>query len=451
MAPPERQNEPLIPAWGSSSAPRLLIIGAGSRGNAYARAVKESTNGIIVAVAEPVVFQRRNLGRKYIWGEDGPKEGQEFSGWKEYLDYEQQRRERAERGENVPDGVDGVFVCTLDTMHEEIIIALAPLNLHIMSEKPLATTLKSCLNIFRSLQPEGPARPPRKVFSIGHVLRYSPHNILLRKLVREERLLGDLLSIEHTEPVGWWHFSHSYVSAKKIYNERHLQQGITGWPVMIVVPDIENCIKKDGQLGAEAELMVRLGEDYHANTPVDEVDGRPWFGRCVYEADNDVCDDQFVTMTWEDDPLRPTADVDAAARLTGRGAKTATLHMIAFTESQCERRGRIYGTKGEIEYDSQVIRVHDFRTGRTKTHHPHQPGGGHGGGDDGLTKQYVSAIDAVKNQGMNVEGAQNTYIGCSLEEMIRSHAMVFAAEEARRDKQVVDWVEWWRHNVEEQL
>lgn len=195
----------------SSSPPRLLVIGGGSRGNAYARAVKESTNGLIVAVAEPLELQRRQLGRKYIWGNAGPKEGQEFCGWREYLDYELRRRRLAESGKDVPQGVDGIFVCTLDTMHEEIIIALAPLNLHVMSEKPLATTMQSCLNIYRALRPQGPACSPEKVFSVGHVLRYSPHNMLLRQLLVEQRVIGDIVSIEHTEPVGWWHFSHSYV------------------------------------------------------------------------------------------------------------------------------------------------------------------------------------------------------------------------------------------------
>jgi predicted dehydrogenase len=49
------------------------------------------------------------------------------------------------------------------------------------------------------------------IFGICHVLRYSPHNMLLRHLVREKEVVGDILSIEHCEPVGWWHFSHSYV------------------------------------------------------------------------------------------------------------------------------------------------------------------------------------------------------------------------------------------------
>ncbi len=195
----------------SSSPPRLLVIGAGSRGNAYARAVKESTNGLIVAVAEPLEFQRRQFGRRYIWGDAGPKESAEFCGWREYLDYELQRRRLAESGKDVPQGIDGIFVCTLDTMHEEIVVAFAPLNLHIMCEKPLATTMQSCLNIYRALRPKGPACSPEKVFSVGHVLRYSPHNMLLHKLLVEEGVIGEIVSIEHTEPVGWWHFSHSYV------------------------------------------------------------------------------------------------------------------------------------------------------------------------------------------------------------------------------------------------
>ena len=195
--------------------PRLLIIGAGARGNAYARAVTESTTASIVAVAEPIQHKREALGRKYIWGTAGqpaPGQGQSFDGWIEFAQYEQRRRKKqAVDGEgSVPLGVDGVFICTLDETHVEIIVGLAPLGLHVMSEKPLATTLGDCLKISRSLQPN-PEEPPAQIFAVGHVLRYSPHNILLRKLLLEDDVIGDVISVEHTEPVGWWHFSHSYV------------------------------------------------------------------------------------------------------------------------------------------------------------------------------------------------------------------------------------------------
>ena len=199
---------------------------------------------------------------------------------------------------------------------------------------------------------------------------------------------------------------------------------------------------------AQQRLRARLAADYDKCTPQAEIDRRPWFGRCVYESDNDVCDDQVVTIKWEDDPLPADHQRDMASRLQGRGAKTASFHMTAFTEKRCERRGRIYGSKGEIEYDSQLIKVYDFATEETRTFHPHQRGSGHGGGDAGLAEQYVEAVDAVKHQGTSVQEAQKLHVGCSLEEVVRSHAMVFAAEEARKQEKVVDWAQWWRLKVE---
>ena len=193
-----------------SSNPRLVIIGAGARGNAYAEAITNSGKGRIVAVADPIPFKRESLGRKYIWGNGNPVGDQAFEDWKDFLRYEQHQRQKRKDGEPSSAGVDGVFICTLDEMHAEIITALAPLELHIMCEKPLATTLSDCLKIHRSLQPAA-TEPPKKVFSIGHVLHYSPHNMLLRKLLLEDNVIGEVLSVEHTEPIGWWHFSHSYV------------------------------------------------------------------------------------------------------------------------------------------------------------------------------------------------------------------------------------------------
>ncbi|KAI9717318.1 MAG: hypothetical protein M1812_004845 [Candelaria pacifica] len=512
------------------SGPRILIIGAGSRGNAYARAIKDSTNGVVAAVAEPVDFKREALGRKYIWADTSPSEGQHFRDWKDFLYWEVDRRKSVEDGNNTVEGVDGVFVCTLDESHAEIITGLAPLNLHILSEKPLATTLQDCVDIYGSLLPKEGA--PSSIFAIGHVLRYSPHNMLLRRLLLEDEVIGETMSIEHTEPVGWWHFSHSYVrgnwrkesktapslltkschdidlllwllcspppgsdqpphlpsfltstgslvhfkrsrkpalaagstnclscpaerdciySAKQIYHEQHLMKGNTQWPIKIIDPEIEDCLNDSGLKAAEDRLFERLREDYDAKTPSEEVDSRPWFGRCVYESGNDVCDNQMVTMTWEDDPLPTDQASDVETRHKGRGAKTASFHMVAFTEKICERRSRIYGTKGEIEADSKTIKVYDFATKQTKTHHPHQAGGGHGGGDDGLATQFVKAIVSVKNHGMTVEEAQRVHIGCSPEEIIRSHAMVFAAEDARKGRRVVDWRDWWAEQVEARL
>lgn len=253
-------------------------------------------------------------------------------------------------------------------------------------------------------------------------------------------------------------------SAKKIYVDQRLKNGTVSWPVNIVNPEIEDCYNTQGVSAASDMLLKSLAEDYDATTPKSEVERRPWFGRCVWESDNDVCDDQIVTLNWDDDPLPPppsqdphqASDSDIHAHvvdtdsLKGRAAKTAIFHMIAYTEAQCDRRGRIYGTTGEIAYDSKTITVYDFGSGETKVHHPHQPKGGHGGGDAGLVRQFVSAVEAVR-EGMEVQEAQRRFVGCSLEEIIRSHAMVFAAEEARREGKVVSWREWWAREVEEKM
>jgi hypothetical protein len=225
-------------------------------------------------------------------------------------------------------------------------------------------------------------------------------------------------------------------SAKRIYVDHHLKSGNTGWPVKIVNPDIEDYAKSQGRDVAEKMLLESLAEDYTSDTPEPEVEKRPWFGRCVWDADNDVCDDQTVTITWDDEPA------------AGRWAKNATLHMVAWSREICSRRGRIYGTKGEIGYDSITITVDDFDTSNRKTHKASEwAHEGHGGGDSGLTKQFITAIEAVKNKKKTVEEAQAEYIGCTLEDAFRSHAMVFAAEEARHAGRTLDWAEWWKTKV----
>lgn len=409
-------------------------------------------------------------------------------------------------------------------------MALAPLGLHLLSEKPLATTLQGCLAIRNALSFSGSESQLNRIFGVGHVLRYSPHNMLLRKLLLQDRVIGDVLSIEHAEPVGWWHFSHSYVrghwrredttapslltkschdidlllwllcspsnpegkeaphlpsfvssvghrgyfkngrkpveagsatnclqcpiesechySARKIYVEKHLRNGEIDWPVNIVEPEIEDIYMSKGKQAAEERLLGRLGEDYDVNlTSESEIKSRPWFGRCVWESDNDVCDDQTVNIVWEDGD-----EIDDAGRPINL-AKTATFHQIAHTEAQCARRGRVYGSHGEITYDSAVIRVFNFATNATKEYRPTQldfndPIAKHGGGDTGLAQQFIGAIAAVKNNELSVDQAQKRYLGCTVEDVLRSHAMVFAAEDARNSKTVVDWKAWWHKSIE---
>jgi predicted dehydrogenase len=190
-------------------APRVAVFGAGSRGTAYSTAIRASALARVVTVCEPRNAVREEFGRTFIWGVDRKADdGEAWSKWEEWVEWERERR-----ASGLGASVDIVFVCVLDEMHVAACKAVAGLGgIHILCEKPLATSLKGCLDIWAAVRKSWEANGGKQtVFGIGHVLRYSPHNVLLRKLIREDKVIGDVVSIEHTEPIGWWHFTHSYV------------------------------------------------------------------------------------------------------------------------------------------------------------------------------------------------------------------------------------------------
>ncbi|KAF2665472.1 NAD(P)-binding protein [Microthyrium microscopicum] len=523
-----------------SHAPRILFIGAGSQGHAYAAPITRNGLGTIVGICEPIPYKRQEFGGRYIWGKRPPLAHEQFLLWEDFINYELSRREAVKAGDIGEDdaqykGVDAAFICVLDELHIKVVKALAPLGLHIMCEKPLATNLQDCVSIMSSVKREWQVLGRKTIFGIGHVLRYSPQNMMLRKLIREDKVIGDVVSLEHTEPVGWWHMAHSFVrgnwrrddttapilltkcchdidflmwllcspasstsadpphvpsyifssgnlthfrkarkplgagsatncmscpiqekcaySAKNIYVNKHFRKRDFDWPLKIVVPEIEDLYEEQGKEKAEQRILEVLAEDYTAETPESVVKSRPWFGRCVWECDNNVCDDQTVTLTWEDDPLSTTPAIDGEiVQLGDRAAKTAIFHMTAPTEKICERRGRIYGTEGELTYDEDYVSVYDFATDKSTRYRAKAgQGHGHGGGDDALAEHFCRAAQAVLSGEMEVELAQKTWLGCDLEEVVRSHVAVFFGEIARTGRTVVDWRKMWADMVEKPL
>jgi predicted dehydrogenase len=210
----------ITPTTPSPHAPRIVVIGAGSQGHAYSEPIAKLGFGTIAAVCDPIPSKRELFGRRYIWGRAKPSRSplarEEFGDWTDFIKYEEKRRERVKAGEIQEadaefKGVDTAFVCVLDELHVHVIKGLAPLGLHIMCEKPLAARLNDCVSILGTMKREWEVLGKQTIFGIGHVLRYSPQNVLLRKLVREEKIIGDVLSVEHTEPIGWWHMAHSFV------------------------------------------------------------------------------------------------------------------------------------------------------------------------------------------------------------------------------------------------
>jgi hypothetical protein len=127
------------------------------------------------------------------------------------------------------------------------------------------------------------------------------------------------------------------------------------------------------------------------------------YGRCVYRCDNNVADHQVVSMQFD-------------------GGITAGFNMEAFTNYH-GRRTRIMGSMGCIVGDEDVLTVANFATDEvtewlTKDH---STGSGHGGGDWGLMRDFLRAV----------ENKDESLLTSTLEASMDSHRMGFAAEESR--------------------
>lgn len=107
----------------------------------------------------------------------------------------------------LPKFADAVVVSVLDQLHAEVVHKFAALGYHILVEKPMATQITDCVNMVHDVTGAG---GKQLIFGVGHVLRYSPYNIAVKKVI-DSGVLGEIVNIQHQEPVGNVHFSHSFV------------------------------------------------------------------------------------------------------------------------------------------------------------------------------------------------------------------------------------------------
>jgi len=164
----------------------LIILGAGGRGTIYANLAKTMPEKAeVVAVAEPRTFFRERIAADH-----NLKPENVFKDWHEVL--------------KRPKFADAVVITTQDRMHVEPAVAFAKLGYHILIEKPLAPDAESCRKITEAV------RKNHVILSACHVMRYAKYTQILRNLIRSGSI-GQIISIEHLEPVGHWRFAHSYV------------------------------------------------------------------------------------------------------------------------------------------------------------------------------------------------------------------------------------------------
>jgi len=164
----------------------FCVVGAGDRGSIYARFAREHPDlARCVGVAEPRSYFRNRMARKY-----SIPPANVFADWKEAAE-----RERF---------ADAVLITTQDQMHAEPAVAFARKGYHILLEKPMAVTMNECRQIVDEVSRCG------VLLAVGHVLRYTPYNKKIKEII-QSGVLGQVINIQHLEPVGFQHHAHSYV------------------------------------------------------------------------------------------------------------------------------------------------------------------------------------------------------------------------------------------------
>jgi predicted dehydrogenase len=407
----------------------LIVVGAGNRGSRYAEYALEYPERLrIVGVAEPRPYFRERLA-----GAHRIPPGSVLSDW----------RHLAER----PRLADGAIIATQDTMHVEPAVVLAAKGYHLLLEKPMAPDPAGCRRIVEAVEASD------IIFSVCHVLRYTPYTVTLKRLL-DAGAIGEVVSLQRLEPVGYWHQAHSYVrgnwrseaessfmlltkschdldwiryivgkrcqavssfGALTHFRRENQPPGAADRCVLCAVE--RQCpysaVKiylgrvRSGRLGWPVDVIAAPVTEANVLAALEEGP----YGRCVYACDNDVVDHQVVNLLFE-------------------GDRTASFTMTAFTRAGYRRTG-IFGTRGELEGDGERIWVHSFLTDRTELHETESAASaglsGHGGGDYGVIDAFVRAV-AHGDRSLILSGP---------EEALESHLMVFAAEQARRENRVV--------------
>jgi predicted dehydrogenase len=414
-APPFKPDRPLT----------AVVLGAGNRGNVYAGYAALHPDELkIVGVAEPVAHKNDRFAKKY-----GIADEHRFVTWEHALD--------------APKFADLVFITMPDRLHYLSAMKAIETGYDVLLEKAIAQSWRECRNILVQTRKYG------KIVAVCHVLRYTPYFRKLKELC-DSGAVGDIISLQHLEPVWHIHMSHSFVrgpwrnsieSTPMILSKSCHDLDILRWIVgrscrrvqsfgsqsMFIAeraPQGSPARCTDG-CPAEADcpysaLKIYLGGPTwlgHLNLKTGSKDEilqalkTGPYGRCVYRCDNDVVDHQVVNMEFE-------------------GGITAAFSMEAMT-SYAGRRTRIMGTKGDLVGDEETIRIGTFKTDKAAilaVKDFAQIDSGHGGGDYGLVRDLIQAVSR----------RDPSLLTSTIEASMESHLLAFAAEESRMSNKVVE-------------
>ena len=331
---------------------------------------------------------------------------------------------------------DVVAICTQDADHKEHAIAMMDAGYHLLLEKPIANNEEDCRKIY-----DASIKNNSRVI-VCHVLRYSPFYSTIKRIIDEGKI-GEVVSIQASENVGYFHQAHSFVrgpwknsiesspmilakcchdmdiihylinekclsvnsyGSLSYFNKEHAPTGSANYCSDCPIKD---CIYNAQHLYLDTEARMFAG--YFANDELSDEGilkklRHSDYDKCVFKSNNDVVDHQVTIMNFEN-------------------GKTACHTMSAFSKD-IYRDIKIYATKAqliglmednkiEIKYfgkDNETINV-DISNANV---------GGHNGSDYYMMNNLYNVLNNNVVNGVTF-----------LDDSIESHLMAFGAEKSR--------------------
>lgn len=409
---------------------QCVLLGYGARGQLVCNYAKQNPGDIkIIAIAEPDKAKQNKFRIQHK-----VKNEFIFNSWEELLEK--------------PKIADACIITLGDSLHHSSSVLALRKKYHVLLEKPMAVKPEQCAEIVSARRKSG------TVLMVFYTLRYAPFFTRIKEIIDSGRI-GDIVSYEHKENISHWHMAHSFVRGKwrkeketapilltkschdldiinwlvnkpcrfissfgslMYFNKKHKPKGASKY-CLKPCRHAENCT-----YNAAAQYLtdntswpvsdISFNKSYIARK---EALKKGPYGRCVFDCDNDVLDHQTVNMEFEE------------------GA-TAVFTLCAFT-GKCVRTLKIMGTLGEIRGNMENIELYNFLNKKLVTYNFGDSDLGHGGGDPKLIKGFINAVRSGK-QGLT-----------SAEVSLDSHLLVFAAEEARHSRSVVDFVKYKRRFI----
>ena len=412
-----------------TSTPTVAIIGLGSRGrNAYAKYAELNPDKMkITAIADINPERVKEAAQTF-----GVQDKNCFNSAGDLLAADKL--------------ADILFICTPDREHYSPAISALKKGYHLLLEKPISPDPEECEEIARLSKERG------LNVVVCHVLRYTSFYSKIKEII-DSRRIGEIVTIQAIENVGYYHHAHSFVRGNwrnsvetspmilaKCCHDMDILIWLSGRHIENVhsygslfyfrsekAPEgaamrcTDNCKAKES-CPYDAEKIyisspltgVRAGHtDWPNNvlaTPATEeslrraIETGP-YGRCVFHCDNDVVDHQVVNLEMDD-------------------KSTISLTMSAFTDT-ISRQLKVMGTLGEIiaDMDTNLISTHvfgkepqvfDINTLKTDL-------SGHGGGDFRMIDDLLNLFAGGGSSLTSIDKSIESHLACFAAEYSRTH------------------------------